>query len=92
MQFSEIRKTVLNVLTAVVAATPWILRAMEVAPFKDTSVATTVSAVLTVVGIIAHYLIANTTTDPVVAANQSVKLVDGVQPRSGVKHHTPPSV
>lgn len=90
MQLSEVRKTVINVLTAVVTATPWILRAMEVAPFKDTAVATTVSAVLGIVAIVLHYLVPNTTTLPEVAATSSVKLVDGVQPRAGVKHpHLP---
>lgn len=86
MQFSEVRKTVINVLTAVVTATPLILHELNQAPFQGTQVATTVSVVLGVIGLIAHYLVPNTTTDPAVAAAQSVKLVGP----SAVVHKTTP--
>lgn len=91
MNLSTVRKTLINVLTAVVTAGPWILRAMEIEPFKGTGVATAVSVVLGLVAFLLHYLVPNTTTNPSVAATQSVKLVDGVQPRAGVRHHVPPT-
>jgi hypothetical protein len=73
--FTEARKTVINVATAVGAAAPWILNVMHEPPFQGTQTAATVSAILTVFGIILHYLVPNTTTNPDVAAAQSVKLV-----------------
>jgi hypothetical protein len=74
MQFSEIKKSAIAVATLVVSVTPWILRAMEVEPFKGTAAATFVSSVLGVLGIVAHYLVPNTTDDPLVAARSSVVL------------------
>jgi hypothetical protein len=72
MQFSEIKKAVINVVTVLVTVTPWILRAMEVEPFKGTAVATAVSSILGIVGVIAHYLVPNTTTDASKVQTQSV--------------------
>lgn len=75
MNLTAIRKSVLNVLTAVVTATPWILNALHQAPFQGTTTATVVSSLLGLLGVALHYLVPNTTTDPAVAAAQSVKLV-----------------
>lgn len=76
MSLSSIRKSVINVLTIVVTATPWILSEMNVEPFKGTATAAVVSSVLGLIGVALHYKVPNTTTDPTVAATQSVKLVD----------------
>jgi hypothetical protein len=76
MNLSSIRKTVINVLTILVTAGPWILKAMNVFPGTNgTVVATLLSSVLGFAAVALHYLVPNTTTDPLVAANQSVKLV-----------------
>lgn len=75
MSFSSIRKSVINVFTVIVTATPWILSAMSVPPFKDTATAVVVSSVLGLIGAALHYKVPNVTTDPTVAATQSVKLV-----------------
>jgi hypothetical protein len=75
MNFTSIRKTIINVLTVVVTAGPWILNALGMFPGGEKSAAI-VSAVLGVAGVILHYLVPNTTTDPSVAAVQSVKLVN----------------
>lgn len=74
MNFNSIRKTILNALTVLVTAGPWILNALNAFPGGEKSAAV-VSAVLGVAGVILHYLVPNTTTDPSVAAVQSVKLV-----------------
>lgn len=78
MNFTAIRKSVINVLTVVVTATPWILNAMHQPPFQGTETATLVSALVGVLGVALHYKVPNTTTDPTVAAEQSVKLVNPV--------------
>lgn len=73
MQFSEIRKTVINVLTVVVTAGPWVLKAMDILPGSSgTAIATVVSAVLGVAGVLLHYLVPNTTDNPQVAETSSV--------------------
>jgi hypothetical protein len=74
MNLSSVRKTVINVLTVVVTAGPWVLRAMNLLP-GGTLAATAVSAVLGIAGMVLHYLVPNTTTNPAVASTQSVKLV-----------------
>jgi hypothetical protein len=74
MNLTSIRKTVINVLTVVLTAGPWILDALKLFP-GGTAATATVSAVLGVIGVILHYLVPNTTTNPQVAATQSVKLV-----------------
>jgi hypothetical protein len=90
MNLSHVRKTLINILTIVVTAGPWILKAMNVFPgSQGTAIATVLSAVLGLFAAVLHYLVPNTTTDPTVAATQSVRLVDGVQPRAGVKHQHP---
>lgn len=71
MQFSEIKKTVINVLTVVVTAGPWILDALNLFP-GGTVAATLVSSVLGVAGVILHYLVPNTTDDPEKARTQSM--------------------
>lgn len=71
MQFSEIKKTVINVLTAVVTAGPWILDALNLFPGGIVA-ATFVSSILGVAGVILHYLVPNTTNDPEKARTQSM--------------------
>jgi hypothetical protein len=73
MQISEIKKTVINVLTIVVTAGPWVLDALNAFP-GGAGAATAVSSVLGILGIVLHYLVPNTTTDPVKAQTQSVVL------------------
>lgn len=73
---NRIRKTLVAILTVVVTAGPWVLKAMNVIPGTEgTAIATLVSTVLGLAAIVLHYLVPNTTTDPAVAATQSVKLV-----------------
>lgn len=86
---SHVYKTVIQVVTLLLSATPLILKVLNEPPFQGTTTAVVVSAALALVGTLLHYNVPNTTTDPAVAATQSVKLVDGVQPRAGVKHHVP---
>jgi hypothetical protein len=71
MQFSEIKKTVINVLTVVVTAGPWVLNALNVFP-GGTVAATFVSSILGVAGVALHYLVPNTTDDPEKARTQSM--------------------
>lgn len=73
MELSAITKTVVNVLTVVVTAGPWVLDALHVFP-GGTAAATIVSSVLGVAGVILHYLAPNTTANPAVAEKQSVRL------------------
>jgi hypothetical protein len=76
MNVSSIRKVLINVLTIVVTAGPWILKAMDVFPGTNgTMIATLLSSVLGFAAVVLHYLVPNTTTNPKVAAEQSVKLV-----------------
>lgn len=72
MSLSSIKKTVINVLTIVVTVGPWIAQA---AGYISVPAAAIVSSVLGVAGALLHFLAPNTTTDPNVAATQSVKLV-----------------
>lgn len=80
MQFSEIKKTVINVLTVVVTAGPWVLDAMNVFP-GGTVAATFVSSILGVAGVVLHYLVPNTTNDPEKAKTQSM----AYKPDAGAK-------
>lgn len=75
MQLSEIRKTVINVATLVVAVGTPLLH--ETTGFLPENVAYTVSLVVALAGAVVHYLTANETTDPNVAATQSVRLKAG---------------
>jgi len=75
MNLSAYKKTLINVLTIVVTAGPWILDALRVLP-GGAGTATVVSSVLGVAAVVLHTLVPNTTTDPHVAATSSVKLVD----------------
>jgi hypothetical protein len=73
MELSAITKTVVNVLTVVVTAGPWVLDALHVFP-GGTAAATIVSSVLGVAGVILHYLAPNQTVHPAKAERQSVRL------------------
>jgi hypothetical protein len=78
MHLSAIKKTLINVLTVVVTAGPWILKSVDLlpgTPAQQTTLATAVSSVLGLAAVLLHYLVPNTTTDPTVAATQSVRLV-----------------
>lgn len=78
MNLSSVRKTLINILTVVVTAGPWVLKNLDLlpgTPDAQTQLAALVSSVLGIAAVVLHYLVPNTTTDPVVAANQSVKLV-----------------
>jgi hypothetical protein len=77
VNITAIKKTVINVLTVIVSAGPWVLDALHLFP-GGTAAATVVSSVLGIIGIVLHYLVPNTTTNPQVAATQSVKLVSPV--------------
>lgn len=74
MNLSSIKKTIINVLTVVVTTGPWVLHALNLFP-GGTPAATLVSVVLGVAGVVLHWLVPNTTTNPHIAATQSVKLV-----------------
>ena len=71
MSFSSIRKTIINILTIVLTIGPWIAQAVGVISVPAAGV---ISGVVALAGAILHYLVPNTTTDPNVAANQSVIL------------------
>jgi hypothetical protein len=73
VSLSSVKKTVINVLTIVVTVGPWIAQAVGVI---NVPAAALISGVLATAGAILHYLAPNTTTNPQVAATQSVKLVD----------------
>lgn len=84
MQISEINKTIINVCTLVVSVgTPILSFTTGILP---PNVAFWVSGVVAVAGAIVHWATPNTTTDPHVAATQSVKLKAGVH-----KLNTPPA-
>lgn len=72
MSLSSVKKTVINVLTIVVTVGPWVANAVGVISVPAAAI---ISSVLGVAGMVLHYLAPNTTTDPNVAATQSVKLV-----------------
>lgn len=72
MQLSEITKTIVTAATLVVSVGTLILH--ETAGFLPVKVATAISVAVGVAGIIVHYFAPNTTTNPTVAATQSVRL------------------
>ena len=72
MEISKYAKAVVNTLTVVVSVGTLILH--ETNGFLPTNVAHIVSVVVGVAGIAIHYLTPNTTTNPTVAATQSVRL------------------
>ena len=74
INWTETRKGVINVLTVIVAVSPWILNAAGQLPGGEKTAAVA-SAVLGLCGAVLHYLVPNTTTNPEIAATQSVKLV-----------------
>jgi protein-S-isoprenylcysteine O-methyltransferase Ste14 len=74
MNLSSVKKAVINVLTLVLSVGPWILEAANAIHVDPTTLAG-ITGVLAVIGSIVHYLAPNTTTNPDVAATQSVKLV-----------------
>jgi hypothetical protein len=69
---SSVKKTVINVLTIVVTVGPWVAQAVGAI---NVPAAAVISSGLALVGAVLHYLVPNTTTNPQVAATQSVKLV-----------------
>lgn len=73
MQLSEIKKTVINVLTLIVTVGPWIADAAGLVHLSTDSL-TLLSTVLGLAGSVLHWLVPNTTTDPIVAQTQSVRL------------------
>lgn len=73
MELSAITKTIVNVLTAVVTAGPWVLDVFNLFP-GGTAAATVVSSVLGIAGVILHYLAPNQTVHPAKAERQSVRL------------------
>lgn len=86
MQLSEITKTIINVCTLVVSVGTLVVS--YTTGILPPTVAFWVSGVIAVAGAVLHYLAPNTTTDPHVAATQSVKL----KPATGVhKVNTPPA-
>lgn len=84
MNLSEIKKTVINVLTVVATAGPWVLDALHLFP-GGTAAATVVSSVLGIIGTVLHYLAPNTTTNPKVAETQSVRMKTARKPRRARK-------
>lgn len=87
MQFSEIRKTIINIATTIVAATPWVLQTEGVVSLPP-SVIAVISGVLGLAGWLVHYWTPNVTTDPAVAATSSVKLKSPVAHKGS---HTKPA-
>lgn len=75
MTLSAVRKTVINVLGLLVTATPLLLNILNQPPFQGTTTAIVVSGLLALVGAVVHNRVPNVTTDPGVAATQSVRLV-----------------
>lgn len=72
MQLSQITKTIVTAATLVLSVGTMILH--ETSGFLPAKLAGIVSVVVGVAGIIVQYLAPNTTTDPTVAATQSVRL------------------
>ena len=72
MSLSTIKKSIITVLTIVCTVGPWVAQA---AGQISEPTAAVLSSVIAVAGTILHYLVPNTTTDPNIAATQSVKLV-----------------
>lgn len=73
MQLSEVKKSVINVLTLVLAIGTPALNYAGILHLPG-NVVLAVSTVLAIAGSVLHYLVPNTTTDPVVAQTQSVRL------------------
>lgn len=73
MQLSEVKKSVINVLTLVLAIGTPALNYAGILHLPD-DVVVVISTVLGIAGALLHYLVPNTTTDPVVAQTQSVRL------------------
>lgn len=71
MNLSSIKKSVISVLTIVVTVGPWIAQAVGII---NVPAAAVISSVLGLAGSVLHFLVPNTTTDPVVAQTQSVRL------------------
>jgi hypothetical protein len=74
MNLSEIKKTVISVLTLVVSVGTPLLNYLGIFNLPA-NVVYTISTVVAIAGSILHYLVPNTTTDPEVAQRSSVKLV-----------------
>lgn len=75
MELSVFTKAIVNVLTVLVTAIPWVLKGLDVLPgTSGTTLATVISIVGGVLGAVLHLLAPNTTTDPHIAATQSVRL------------------
>lgn len=85
MQLSEIWKSVINVATTIVAASPWILNAEGVIHLP-TSVVAVVSLVLGGAGWIVHYFTPNETSDSTRAVGRSVR-VKGERPVASKPGH-----
>lgn len=77
MQLSEIRKTLINVATLVIAIGTPILH--ETTGFLPEKWAYTVSLVVAAAGAVVHYLAPNETSDPTRVAGRSVRL-EGEKP------------
>ena len=76
MKLSEIRKTVITVLGLVVSVGAPILHIAG--GFLPAPAVLLISSVVGVATMVLNYLVPNTTTDPQVAATQSVRLKTGV--------------
>jgi hypothetical protein len=75
MELSAVKKSVINVLTLVVAiGVPALAYSANILP---ENIALIVSTLVGVAGAVLHYLAPNTTTNPAIADTQSVKLVAG---------------
>lgn len=74
MDLSAVKKSVINVLTLVIAIGTPALDYLGVLHLPG-NVALVISTVVGLAGAILHYLVPNTTTDPHIAKTQSVRLV-----------------
>lgn len=72
MELSAVTKTVVNVATLVVSVGTLVLHYTN--GFLPANVAVWVSGIVAAAGAVVHFLAPNTTTDPVVAETQSVRL------------------
>jgi hypothetical protein len=87
MQLSEINKTIINVCTLIVAVGAPVVSALNSQALPP-AVGVTIGAIVAIAGAVVHWATPNTTTDPQVAATQSVKL----KPAGDVhKVNTPPA-
>jgi len=88
MHLSEVNKAIINVLTLVVAVgTP--LASLLNSDLVPAKVGVVVGGVVAVAGAVLHYFVPNTTTDPRVAATESVRLKPQLKPPPNI---TPPPV